>query len=77
VKLDKSGQLNAPATLALGNEPSVPTEQENGWDPEPNILEREKSLVPAWYIRHIKIKLYTFLNPIPKTLSIFHPCSVT
>jgi hypothetical protein len=47
----------------------VPTEQENGWDPEPNILERGKSLVPAQYIRHIKIKLYTFLRPIP---SIVH-----
>jgi len=56
----------------------VPTEKENGWDPEPNILEREKSLVPARYIRHIKIKLYIFLSPIP---SIEHPlpllCNIT
>jgi len=54
----------------------VPNEQENGWDPEPNILEREIPLVPAWYTRHIKIKLYTFLSLIA---SIEHllPCSVT
>jgi len=65
MKLDKSGQLNAPDPLPLKNEPSVPVEQENGWDPEPNILERVKPLVPAWCIRHIKLKLYTFLSPIP------------
>jgi hypothetical protein len=56
----------------------VPTEQDNGWDPEPNILKKEKSLVPARYTRHIKIKLYTFLSPIP---SIEHPspllCNIT
>jgi hypothetical protein len=56
----------------------VPTEQENGWDLEPNIVEREKSLVPARYIRHIKIKLYIFLSPIPSTE---HPppllCNIT
>lgn len=67
MKLDKSGQLNALAPLPLENEPSVPTEQENGWDPESNTLERVKPLVLAWHIRHIhiKLKLYTFLSPIP------------
>jgi len=66
MKLDKSGQLNAPAPLPLENEPSVPNEQQNGWDPEPNIVERVKPLVPATVCKTYQIKTLHILKPNSK-----------
>jgi hypothetical protein len=37
ISLEVNGQLQAPAVLPPGGKPLVPTEQEDGWDPEPAL----------------------------------------
>jgi len=44
-----SGQLHAPATISLGNEPPAPRGLEVGWAPEPVWMQwqRQKNPFPA------------------------------
>jgi hypothetical protein len=52
-----SGQLHAPALLSAGQEPPIPTEYEDRWNPEPlwALWRRQKSFGPAGKIKFKRI----------------------
>jgi hypothetical protein len=80
--MEVGGQLHTPATLALGKEPTAPTEYETGWALEPVLMlwRREKScpcqkLKPSQPIHSLLLYLLTEVSWHPqknKTLVIIH-----